>query len=441
MYDFYEFLGRGIIAARTGRVAEAVKYLTIAEEIMPGNPRVWLWLATAVETFSEKRKCLQRVLELAPDTLVAKALLERLDQKETSAGKNPADLAVFTCPSCGGKQRFDPDLLALVCEYCRHVEILTLANAFNAEVDLAPSLARDAGNWAILESQVACQACGAKLSIPADCSTHTCPFCDSAHIVVSPATPGLVTPTGILPFEIHAGDVRDNLRKWWRIPVLTLFRLLEARKANLSAIYLPFWTFDGRVQIRCSVPHRVQPENFSRRDRVVAVPDGTGIFDKKWYECDVDDLLVYAARSVTEKAISQITPFQLKALLEYQPAILAGWQAELYQIALEDAAVQAHKQMRDYAFSMAARRLLFMEPNEMLLNDVKVLDKTYKLVLLPVWIVGYTFRNRSYQLLVNGQTGKVAGEKPLNWLAVGLAVGLLVLAAAILATLGLLLRG
>jgi predicted RNA-binding Zn-ribbon protein involved in translation (DUF1610 family) len=441
MYDFYEFLGRGIIAARTGRAAEAVKYLTIAEEIMPGNPRVWLWLATVVGTFAEKRRCLQRALELAPNTLAAKALLERLDQKETSTGKSPADLVVFTCPSCGGKQRFDPDLLALVCEYCRHSEILTLANAFNAEVDLAPSLARDAGNWAILESQVSCQACGAKLSIPADCSTHTCPFCDSAHIVVSPATPGLVPPTAIIPFEIHSGDVRDNLRKWWRIPVPTLFRLLDARKANLSSIYLPFWTFDGRVQIRCKLDRSVQPEEYSNRDRVLTIHDyaflETGSMDWNWYECDVDDLLVYAARSVTEKAISQITPFKLKALLEYQPAILAGWQAELYQIALEDAAIQAHKQMRDYAFSMAARRQLFMEPNEMLLNDVKVLDKTYKLVLLPVWIVGYTFRNRSYQLLVNGQTGKVSGEKSLNWLA----IGLLVLAAAILATLGLLLRG
>jgi len=441
MYDFYEFLGRGIIAARTGRAAEAIKYLTIAEEITPGNPRVWLWLTTVVKTFAEKRRCLQRALELAPDTLVARALLDRLDQKETSSGKSSTDLAVFTCPCCGGKQRFDPDLLALVCEYCRHPETLALANAFNAEVDLAPSLAQGAGNWAILENRVSCQACGAKLSVPANRSTHTCPFCDSTHIVVSPATPGLVTPTAIIPFEIHSGDVRDNLRKWWKIPVPTLLRSLEAHNATLAPIYLPFWTFDGRVQIRCKLDRTIQPREYSNRDRVVTIHDyqflEAGSMDWNWYECDVDDLLVYAARSVTEAAISQITPFELKALLAYQPAVLAGWQAELYQVALEDAAVQAHKQMRDYAFGMAAQRLLFMEPNDMLLNDVKVLDKTYKLVLLPVWIVRYTFRNRSYQLLVNGQTGKVAGERPLNWLA----LGLLILAAAIIEVLALLLRG
>ncbi len=442
MYDFYEFLGRGIIAARTGRPAEAVKYLSIAEKIEPGNVRVWLWLATVVGSFAEKRQCLERALELAPDTLAAKVLLERLDQKKNTAGQKPADMVVFTCPSCGGKQHFDPDFLALVCDFCKQAETLTPANAFKAEIDLAPTLWRGSGNWAMLESQVACSACGAKISVPAERSLQACPFCASEHIVAVPATPGLIPPTAIAPFEIHSGDVRDLLRKWWRIPFLAPAHLLDVSNeaVTLAPIYLPFWTFDGRVQIRCKLSHNVQPQEYSKKDRVITIHDDlfleTGSKDWNWYECDIDDLLIYAAHSIQGKDISQITPFNLQALLAYQPAMLAGWQAELYQVALEDAAVQANKQMRDSAFGSAALRMLFMEPNHMLENDVRILNPTFKLVLLPVWLVRYTFRNQTYQALVNGQSGKIAGERPLNWMPVWLAA----LALSLLAMLGLLLR-
>jgi hypothetical protein len=441
VYDFYEFLARGIIAVRTGRTAEAIKYLSIAETIEPDNLRVWLWLATAVETYAEKRHCLERALQLDPNTLVAKVLLERLNQEESSTNHHPTDVVVFTCPSCAGKQHFDPDLLALVCEYCKRVEILTLANAFDAEIDLGPALSAGSGNWAVLDNRLSCSACGANVFVPADRSTQSCPFCDSDHILVTPATPDLVQPTAILPFEIHSGDVHELLRKWWNVQFMTLAHLLDIpyEAINFSPIYLPFWTFDGTVQIRCELDYQVDAEEYTDTERVIKIFDDNKLETTHkhwtWYECDIDDLLVYAAHSVPGETITQIGPFDLKSLLEYRPEMLAGWQAELYQVALEDAAVQAHKQMRDHAFNMAFRRLLFMEPNHMLQDDVRVLDRTYKLVLLPVWIIRYTFNNKHYQAFMNGQTGEIAGEKPLNWLAIGLAI----LAAVLVPVLGLLL--
>ena len=179
-----------------------------------------------MDTLSEKRQCLERALTLAPETLVARALLERLNQQDSLIGQKPADLVIFTCPSCGGKQHFDPDLLALLCDYCKHAEMLVLANAFNAEATLTPLLAQSSGNWAILNGQVACSACGATLSLPADQNTNTCLFCGSDQVTVKAATPGLIPPTAILPFEIHSGDAGNILKKWWKIPIVTYWSLL-----------------------------------------------------------------------------------------------------------------------------------------------------------------------------------------------------------------------
>ena len=44
-----------------------------------------------------------------------------------------------------------------------------------------------------------------------------------------------------------------------------------------------------------------------------------------------------------------------------------------------------------------------------------------------VWLVRHDYGTRNFQVLVNGYTGKVAGEQPWSWVKIALAV-LLVLA-------------
>ena len=40
--------------------------------------------------------------------------------------------------------------------------------------------------------------------------------------------------------------------------------------------------------------------------------------------------------------------------------------------------------------------------------------RTFKHILVPVWLVSYTFGSRSYQILGNGYTGEIAGERPYS---------------------------
>jgi hypothetical protein len=44
---------------------------------------------------------------------------------------------------------------------------------------------------------------------------------------------------------------------------------------------------------------------------------------------------------------------------------------------------------------------------------------SYKLLLLPVWTCGYTYRGELYRLVVNGQTGQVEGDVPRLGNAIG----------------------
>ncbi len=49
-------------------------------------------------------------------------------------------------------------------------------------------------------------------------------------------------------------------------------------------------------------------------------------------------------------------------------------------------------------------------------------EVTFKHILLPVWLAAFRYRGKPYQVLINGQTGEVEGERPYSWLKITLAV-------------------
>jgi len=41
---------------------------------------------------------------------------------------------------------------------------------------------------------------------------------------------------------------------------------------------------------------------------------------------------------------------------------------------------------------------------------------------VPVWLVGYTYGRTTYQIVANGYTGQIAGERPYSWVKISFAV-------------------
>jgi hypothetical protein len=55
--------------------------------------------------------------------------------------------------------------------------------------------------------------------------------------------------------------------------------------------------------------------------------------------------------------------------------------------------------------------------------------RTFKHVLVPVWLLKYDFRSKPYQVIVNGYTGAIAGRHPLSPWKIAFLVLLATLAA------------
>ena len=67
-----------------------------------------------------------------------------------------------------------------------------------------------------------------------------------------------------------------------------------------------------------------------------------------------------------------------------------------------------------------------------LVVDATYSHQTFKHILAPLWLMTYVYNGTSYQVLVNGVTGKTAGSRPWSWIKVTLLVIVIAIAAIFL---------
>lgn len=89
--EIHDLLRTAIQAAQRGNKAVAKPILQQVLERDPQNELAWLWLASVVESVSERRACLQRVLSINPDNKRARQALDKLagPTPDTAAGAAP----------------------------------------------------------------------------------------------------------------------------------------------------------------------------------------------------------------------------------------------------------------------------------------------------------------------------------------------------------------
>jgi hypothetical protein len=140
---------------------------------------------------------------------------------------------------------------------------------------------------------------------------------------------------------------------------------------------------------------------------------------------------VLASRSLPTKYTEGLHPWALDKLQPYAVEFLAGFRAEGYTVSLEDGFADARAKMdavirRDVRFDIGGDRQRIHSV------DTTMSDLTFKHILLPVWLAAYKYRGKTYPFVVNGQTGRVQGERPWSWIKIAFAGIALAVVAAII---------
>jgi hypothetical protein len=104
----------------------------------------------------------------------------------------------------------------------------------------------------------------------------------------------------------------------------------------------------------------------------------------------------------------------------YDARFLSDWPAEAYEITMSDTSLDARKKVYDQTLH-EVQILLDAQGNveNFRPSSSKMSVESFKLILVPAWLTSYTAEGKTYNVLVNGQTGAVTGETPsldlLGW--------------------------
>lgn len=441
--EFERLLSYGIAALKGGDKAQARRWLEKATRIRTTDARPWLWLSGTTENVNEQRTFLERAVSADPANAAARRglvmLSEKLDKTrlmeegqgiQASQPSTPeeAETREYTCPNCGGQMQFNIHAEQLTCIYCAYafsVESQPAADSAEQPIDFVLPTTR-AHRWSEAQQRVACQNCGSVTLLEPDQRSDQCPYCGSNRLVATQLQVEWVDPQAIGVMKIDQKQAQQQVRAWlgkgWFAPD-DLLR--KAGAIQLRAAYYPFWTFDGTLEIPWSCEVN---EGTSKNPRWVSRVGTEFQF--------FDDVLISGLRSLRTSQAAAIEPFQLKELVEFSPDYLAGWLALNYDLPLADASLLARQKVvktirKDLYFKIEPGR----EKRNISTGAGQWSGMTFKHILLPLWVGNYLYQGKSYRVLINGQTGKVGGEKPRDRVKIALYIILGLLALGLLLAL------
>jgi len=351
--------------------------------------------------------------------------------------------ATFRCPSCGASTRFDVAAGGVACEHCGYVaptpSQAQAGPAKRHEFTLA-ALAAGAQGWGVERRQLHCEACGADLALAEGALSTTCPFCASAQVNVRAAAGDGLRPGGVLPFTVPPEATRSKAQAWlgkgWFQPSELAG---SARLESFTGIYLPFWVFGARVdaQWKAEVGYEETETYLDMRDlkqktrRVVRWRWESGSA-----EVAANHVPVVGTSRVKARVLADILPFDLEAVKPFTPDYLAGWQAQGFDVPLPTAWETGKATLRETAQGACRSQIRSGHVRNFHMT-ADFVDETWRYVLLPVYVSAYRYQDQAYQVMVNGQTGVVAGQKPIAWAKVWAAIALMLAPGLCLSLIGL----
>ncbi len=270
-----------------------------------------------------------------------------------------------------------------------------------------------------------CQTCGADTAVPPDTRSFTCPFCDSNYVVELPATAtGRQAPEFVIGFAVTPEEALIKFRRWlaegsWFRPGDLATASIEDK---LKGVYVPFWSFSMLAESKWSAEigeYWQRTQTYTTIENGQTVTRTRTVTETEWrplagrHHEYYSGFLVSGSRGLPQADAESIKPFQLAALKRYEPSYLAGWLSEEYSIGRDEALAICQQEFARRE-ETACEDFLPGDTYSSLEAMTAFSRVNSDLVLLPVYILSYRYGGKLFRFLVNGQTGRIAGQKPFS---------------------------
>ena len=350
----------------------------------------------------------------------------------------------YKCPNCSASLTFDPATQMLTCAFCEsaftieYMENLAAEEAARAEgntsssnennqpvdkLDFAePEISAD--NWEEYGvSSIICNSCGAGLITDENTAATFCAFCGSPSIIRK-RVDHENRPASLIPFKITKENALDIFFKWCKSGRLTPRDFVSPENVEkITGLYVPFWLFDYIAQFKMMATG-VKVASVTTGSKVITTTSHYRL--NRHREASWANLPRDGSSKIDDHLMSLIEPFKIEEQVPFDMKYLSGFFADKYDVSADDLFPDVDSKIGEYLESLISdsckgyTRIVRKQLN----RDLVSRKATY--AMLPVWFLNYKYRGKDFAFVINGQTGKQAGDLPVSPLKL-LIIAILVL--------------
>ena len=331
-----------------------------------------------------------------------------------------AVLQEFKCPCCDGAIEFDTGSQKMKCPYCDTEFEVEALKAYGSDLqsegqenmtwENAPGHQWQVDETTGLHTYV-CESCGGEIVGDANMAATSCPFCDNP-VVVKGQFAGDLKPDLVIPFKLDKKAAKEALRKHYQGKRLLpkVFKD-ENHLDEIKGVYVPFWLFeaDAEANIRYKAT-RVRTWSDSRYNYT----ETQHYHVSRGGSLGFQAVPVDGSTKLEDNLMESIEPFDLADAVEFRAAYLAGYMADRYDVDAQQSIQRANERIKKStadAFAATATGYSTIIPVS---TGIQLANSSAKYALYPVWLLNTTWNGKKYTFAMNGQTGKLVGDLPMD---------------------------
>ncbi len=323
----------------------------------------------------------------------------------------------YQCPACGGPLRYDGAAGKLVCDYCdSQFEVAEVEKMYAAEQAKADAAAVTADEFdaSVTDEGMkvyTCPSCGAELVANEATAVTQCPYCGNPTVVPG-ALKDEFKPDMVIPFKLGRKAAEDALKRHYEGKKFLPKAFAGDNKIKeVQGVYVPFWLYGAHVTGEA----RYEATNvrvYRRGKEEITETDYYDVY--RAGELDFERVPVDGSTRMPDTHMDAIEPFDYGDLVPYSVAYLPGFLADRYDQTSEECLPRAERRMETSFENELDGTLGSYDTHMRLSGDTQVECGEAAYALMPVWMLSTRWNDENFLFAMNGQTGKLIGNLPVD---------------------------
>lgn len=328
-----------------------------------------------------------------------------------------SEMQQFKCPHCGGTMAFNSASQKLKCDFCDSefdVDKLDEINAVTSDTNADSDAQWAAYSGESMEGMSAynCSSCGAHVVVDANTVATECVYCGN-RIVIENNVAGVAKPDVVIPFALDKDYAVNALKNFYKGKILLPGGFLSGNRVEkITGLYVPFWLYDCDVNAQLT---------FTGEDVSTWVSGDYEYTKTDYYSIrrsgslGFNSIPVDASSGMDDSYMDSLEPYSFDKLVKFNPAFLAGYQADRYDEDAEKCLPRVNKRIKNSVIEEFQNTISGYSSVSVKSTNIDMKHGNISYAFLPIWILNTKYQDKIYTFALNAQTGKMVGTLPVSW--------------------------